>query len=381
MSKKDYYETLGVTKSASQTEIKAAYRKLALKHHPDRNPNNKESESKFKEAASAYEVLSSPEKRKQYDQFGHEGFPNMGGGGNSWGQDGMSMDDIFSNFSDIFEGFFGDSFGGKRQHKSVGPTPARGHDLAKEVKVTLKESFLGVKKDVDFYHFVPCENCNGKGVKAGTSVSKCSACQGHGQIQYRQGFFSYSQTCGSCTGQGYTIPNPCPGCSGQSRIQKYDKFKVTIPAGIFDGAELRITGKGDAGIYGGSAGNLYLRVNVEEDKKFKRIDNDLVCTVMLTYPQLVLGCQIEIENIDETKETVKIPKGCPSGEKITIKSKGFSSLKGSSRGNLIIKTKCHIPKKLPTETKQLLKDYSEKIGTDTTDSDSSITGFFKKFLG
>ena len=382
MSKKDYYVILGVAKTSTKDEIKAAYRKLALKYHPDRNPGDKASESKFKEAAEAYEVLSSEDKRKQYDQLGHEGFTNMGsGGGDQWQTSGMSMDDIFSNFSDIFDGMFGGGFGGRRRTEKAGPTPLRGHDLAKEIKVTLEESYVGSKEEIGYYHFVSCETCNGNGMKPGTTTTECNACKGHGQIQYRQGFFAYSQTCGTCSGQGYTIPNPCTDCSGQSRVQKYDKFKVSIPAGIYDGAELRISSKGDAGIYGGSSGNLYLKITVVPDKKFSREDNDLVCSVMLTYPQLVLGCQVEIENIDGTKETIKVPKSCTVGEKITVKGKGFPSIKRGTRGNLIIIAQCHIPKKLSTESKNLLKEYSEQIGTDTKDSDSSISGFFKKFLG
>ena len=379
MSKRDYYEVLGISKNASQDEIKASYRKLAMKYHPDRNPGDKKAEASFKEAAAAYEVLSNPEKRNKYDQYGHDSFENMGGG--SWGGGGMNMDDIFSNFSDIFEGMFGGGFGGRQQQKKTRPTPLRGHDLAKEIQITLKESYLGTKEEIGFYHFVPCEKCSGQGMKAGTSVEQCKTCQGQGQIQYRQGFFAYSQTCSACSGQGYTIPSPCSECSGQSRVQKYDKFKVTIPAGIFNGAELRITSKGDAGVFGGSAGNLYLRVNVVDDKKFTRIEDDLECKITLTYPQLVLGCQVEIENIDGTKETIKIPKGCPSGEKITIKSKGFPSIKGRSRGNLIVITQCHIPKKISAKAKESIKDYSDEIGTETNDSGSSIASFFKKFLG
>lgn len=377
MAKRDYYEILGVSKTATKDEIKTAYRKLALKYHPDRNPDNKEAEDKFKEAAEAYEILSDDQKRRQYDQFGHAG---MEGGMGGFGAGGMRMEDIFSNFGDIFEGIFGGGFGGQTRKKS-GPTPQRGHDRQLKLDITLKEAFEGIKKEVSYYRFFTCDECQGKGTKPGTNVETCKECDGFGQVQFQQGFFMYSQTCGKCAGQGFTIPSPCPECRGQTRKQKLDKFTITVPAGIFDGAELRVPGKGDAGIFGGPAGDLFVRIHILPDKKFSRIGNDIQCKVMLTYPQMVFGAQIEIENIDGSKETIKIPKGCPSGERIIIHGKGFPILKSKNRGNLIVVTGCHIPKKLSSEAKELLKQYSEVIGTDVSDEEGSIRSFFKKFLG
>ncbi len=376
MEKKDYYNILSVPKTASADEIKASYRKLALKYHPDRNPDNKEAEEMFKEAAQAYEVLSDSEKRKNYDQFGHAGAEGMGMGGNA---QGMNMDDIFETFGDIFGDIFG--MGGQRARRGNRPVPKQGHDLYKEIQISLKEAFLGTKHEVNYYHFVACDTCNGKGTQPGTSVQSCSLCGGSGQMQYKQGFFMYAQTCRNCGGEGYNIPSPCRACSGQSRIQKYDKFTVNIPKGIFDRAELRIAHKGDAGIYGGPAGNLLLHIRIMPDKKFQRIEDDLICHVMLTYPQLVLGCHVEIESIDGTKETIKIPKGCPVGERIIMPGKGFHKLKGKARGNLVVITKCHIPKKLSADAKKALNEYSKQIGTNTDANEGSIASFFKKFLG
>lgn len=377
MSKRDYYEVLGVSKSATTAEIKKAYRKLALKYHPDRNPDNKEAEEKFKEAAEAYEVLSNAEKKQKYDQFGHAGFDGSMGGGHG----GMNMDDIFSQFGDIFGDIFGGSGGQRQRRRSSGPVAQRGHDLYKEVTISLKQAYLGLKHEVSYYHFFACKGCDGKGPKKGTSTQTCSSCQGAGQMQYRQGFFMYSQPCSACSGQGYTIPTPCTDCKGQSRQQNYDKFSVTIPEGVFDGAELRIAGKGDAGVYGGPAGDLFLKIKVKADKNFKRIDNDLVCNLTLTYPQLVLGAQVEIESIDGTKEIIKVPKGCPVGNKIIVAGKGFKKLRGNTRGNLVVIAQCHVPKKLTPQAKKLLKEYSDNIGTDTSNGENSIVSFFKKFLG
>ena len=378
MSKKDFYTTLGVNKSASKEEIKTAYRKLALKYHPDRNPDNKEAEEMFKEISHAYEVLSDDTKRQQYDQVGHNAYQDMGAGGGH----GFDMnEEMFEQFGDIFSAMFGGGAGHtKKRRTKAGPEPKKGHDLYKEVTITLKDAFLGKKEDINFYHFFNCEICKGKGLTPGTSIIACKTCHGSGSIEMRQGPFAFAQPCRACGGEGFTIPSPCTNCKSQSRVQKYDKFTVTIPAGAFDGAELRITEKGDAGVYGGRSGDLFLKIKITPDKKFSRIENDLHCSLMVTYPQLVFGCQVEIENIDGTKEPVKIPKGCAVDEKIMIPGKGFVNLRNKNHGNLVITVKCHIPTKISPEAKELLTKYSETIGTEAK-SDSSLMGFFKKFLG
>lgn len=380
MSKRNYYEVLGVEKNATLEDIKKAYRKLAMKYHPDRNQGNKDAEEMFKEAAEAYEVLSDDKKRTTYDQYGHAGYQNMQGGG---GQH-ANMDDIFRNFGDIFGGVdFGDIFGqgSAQRRKKTGPTPQRGHDVINDVTITLQEAYLGVKKEVAYYHAFACSECNHQGYKNKTDVVTCSQCKGAGQVRYQQGFFAVAQACHACQGQGFTIKNPCPSCKGQSRKQEYERFTVTIPAGIFDGAELRVAGKGDAGIYGGASGDLYLKIKVAQDKRFIREENDLVCTLMLTYPQLVLGCQVEIEHIDGSKITIKVPKGCPVGEKILVPGKGFSKLKGIGTGNLVVITQCHIPKKLTSEQKDALDIFATKLGNNTDQQDGFISSIFKKFLG
>lgn len=376
MNKRDYYEILGVPKNATQEEIKSAYRKLALKYHPDRNPNNKEAEEKFKEAAHAYEVLSNTEKRKQYDQFGSEG--PMGGGMGGFGAD-MNMDDIFSNFEDIFGNIFG---GQKKRAKKSGPIPKKGHDLSKAINISLEEAFSGITKEIKIYHYVVCSDCSGKGSKEPSSIEICKVCNGSGQVGSRHGIFMYTQMCNHCNGEGYIIKNPCPTCKGQTRIQQYDTFKIDIPKGIYDKAELVISGKGDAGIFQGESGNLYLQVNILPHPKFKRVDDDIHCSILVTYPQLVFGCQIEIENIDNTKETLKIPKGSDIGDKIKIKNQGFYKLRGKNRGDLIVTLKCYIPKQLSEKAEKALREYSEAIGTSINEEeqDGTIKSFFKKFL-
>lgn len=377
-TKRDFYEILGVSRTASQDEIKKAYRALAMKYHPDRNPDNKEAEEKFKEAAEAYEYLSDAQKRKQYDQFGHAGM----GGGHSGHQGGMDMNDIFDNFGDIFGDLFGGGGGRSRSRsKKTGPEPKRGHDLYKDIEISLKDAFTGTAMDITYPHFVTCATCSGRGAQKGSSVQTCNACAGSGQITFRQGFFMYSQPCTECGGEGFIIPNPCTDCKGQSRKQIYEKFNLNIQKGMFDGAEIKALGRGDAGVYGGSAGDLLFKVHVMPDKQFKRTSDDLIVNILLTYPQLVFGSQVEIESIDGSKEAIKIPKGCPVGEKIIVPGKGFSKIKGTTRGNLVVITKCHIPTKLSTEAKKALADYSEIIGTKTDAQEGAIAGFFKKFLG
>lgn len=377
MEKRDYYQVLGVSKSATADEIKKAYRALAMKFHPDRNPNNKEAEEKFKEAAEAYEVLSDETKRKQYDQFGHAA-NNMGGGG---GFDGFqNMDDIFAHFGDIFGDIFG---GGGRQQAKRKPQPVakRGHDLIKDLSISLEEAFTGVKKEITYYHFVSCTACNGKGTDNPKNIEVCPECRGTGEMHYRQGIFVYSQSCSKCSGQGFIIKKPCSTCKGQSRIQKYDTLSVSIPKGIFDGAELRVADKGDAGIYGGKPGDLIISVQVQSHKQFKRVQDNIECTVTVTYPQLVLGAQVEITNIDGSKEALKIPKGCPVGERLIVKGKGFTKIRGKGRGDLIATITCNIPKNLSSEAETTLRTYADQIGSDIEDTSGTISGFFKKFLG
>lgn len=382
MAKRDFYEVLGVAKNATTDEIKKAYRTLAMKYHPDRNPNNKAAEEKFKELQEAYAVLSDEKKRPMYDQFGHAAGAQGAGGY-------QDMGDIFGQFNEQFGDQFGDLFsnifgagGGRGRRKKAGPVAQRGHDIGKEIAITLEEAFSGTKKDITYYHFVPCATCKHKGMEAGSKIETCPTCHGTGQLHMGNGMiFVQMGACHACSGQGFVFEKPCQACHGQSRVQKYDTVSVSLPKGIFNGATIRVAGAGDAGVFGGSAGDLLLQIIVMPHKRFKRVDDDIECTVAVTYPQLVFGAHIEIENIDGSKELLKIPRGCPVGERMVIKGKGFTRLRGSGRGNLVVTTTCHIPTTLSVKAEETLRTYSEEIGTKIDSEDGFIAGLFKKFLG
>lgn len=373
MSKRDYYDVLGVNKSASEAEIKKAYRKLAMKYHPDRNPGDKKAESSFKEATEAYEVLSDKNKRGKYDQFGHAGI-NAGADYQNF----SDAHDIFSNFGDIFSNIFTGGGGQQRRARS-GPTPQQGHDLAYEMSISLKEAYTGCKKEIRIYHYTSCKTCSATGCNPGTKPTACSTCGGSGQQTAQQGFFAFSQPCRSCNGNGFSISDPCKDCRGQSRTQQYEKLTVSIPAGIYHNADLRVAGKGDAGTFGGPAGNLYVKVTVATHESFARRGDDLVGTLNLTYTQLVLGSQLEVESLDDTKHTLKVPKGCAVGHEIVIPGKGFKKLRGYGAGNLIFLTQCTVPKKISAQAKEALLAFDTLV--DHEQSSGGLRGFFKKFLG
>ncbi len=361
MSKRDYYEVLGVDKSSDPTVIKKAYRKLAMKYHPDKNPDNKEAEDKFKEAAEAYEVLSNDEKKARYDRFGHAGFQGMGGGGPGGFADAS---DIFENFSDIFGDFFGGAAGGgfsRGGSRSQKPRPKRGSDLRYFLDISLKDSLEGTKKEITFNSDEDCQTCDGSGAEPGKSATTCDHCGGSGQVIQRQGFFTMATTCPSCRGAGTVIKDPCKQCSGGGRLERPRKIQVTVPAGVESGSQLRLSGEGDGGHLGGGDGDLYVVVKVQDHPKFYREGLDLVSDLEVSYLQSILGTEVEVETLSSTVN-VEVPLGTQSGDEVRVKKSGFPSLRGRTKGDIRFKMKVKIPKSLTKKEEKLLREIAEEKG-------------------
>jgi molecular chaperone DnaJ len=368
MSKRDYYEILGVPKTATKDELKKAYRKLALKYHPDRNPGDKQAEANFKECSEAAEVLINEEKRKKYDQFGHAGVNGQAG----FGSQGFNPQD-FGDLGDIFGDIFGDFFGGRGQRRRSQGQP--GDDLQTGIEVTFKEAAFGAKKNISIPKNVECEECHGSGGKEGSKPVTCSQCHGHGEIRRQQGFFTVASTCPKCHGSGQTISNPCPKCNGQGRHRKKVDLEVSIPAGIDSGQRLKLSGEGGAGAQGGHAGDLYLEVVIKEDDFFEREGFDVHCTIPITFSQAALGGEIEVPTLDG-KVALSVPAGTQSGTKMRVKGKGIQKLGQHGRGDQIVKIHVETPTKLNAEQKKLFKDLS---GFDKSKSNPMREGFFEKF--
>ena len=367
MAKRDYYEVLGINKSASADQIKSAYRKLAVKHHPDKNKGDKASEEKFKEASEAYHVLSNAERKQNYDNFGHAAFENGGGG-----RGGFGNFDFSSSFSDIFEDFFGEGFGGGRRSRR---SNNRGSDLRYDLSITLEEAYTGKKQDIKFSTSEKCTTCKGSGSKPGTSASSCSMCGGHGQVRSSQGFFTVQQTCPQCSGSGEQITNPCLECSGQGKRQASKRLSVTIPKGVDDGTRIRLSGKGEAGTKGAGSGDLYLFINVYSHDLFKRSDENLFFECPISIADAALGTSIEIPTIDGGKAKIKIPAGTQSGKQFRLKGKGMPYMRGSGNGDLYIQVNTEVPISLNREQKELLEKFRE---IENEKSNPSIKKFFQK---
>ncbi len=367
MAKRDYYEVLGINKSASADQIKSAYRKLAVKYHPDKNKGDKASEEKFKEASEAYHVLSNAERKQNYDNFGHAAFENGGGG-----RGGFGNFDFSSSFSDIFEDFFGEGFGGGRRSRR---SNNRGSDLRYDLSITLEEAYAGKKQDIKFSTSEKCNTCKGSGSKPGTSASSCSMCGGHGQVRSSQGFFTVQQTCPQCSGSGEQITNPCSECSGQGKRQASKRLSVTIPKGVDDGTRIRLSGKGEAGTKGAGSGDLYLFINVYSHDLFKRSDENLFFECPISIADAALGTSIEIPTIDGGKAKIKIPAGTQSGKQFRLKGKGMPYMRGSGNGDLYIQVNTEVPISLNREQKDLLEKFRE---IENEKSNPSIKKFFQK---
>ncbi len=342
--KRDYYQVLGVTKESSEGEIKKAYRKLALKYHPDRNPGDQQAENNFKEAAEAYAVLSDSSKRAQYDQFGH----SMGGQGFS-GFEGFQ--DSFRDFGDIFGDLFEDFFGGSA--RGGGSRVARGSDLQYSLEIELTEVLHGKKVTLNIPRLETCDACTGSGAEPGSKAETCSDCRGAGQVRMTQGFFSIAQTCRRCQGAGEIISNPCKQCRGNGRTEKTRKIQVKIPPGMESGSRLKISGEGEAGERGGPRGNLFVLVQVRPHTQFKRLDDDVLCDVEIPFTVACVGGSVEVPSL-EGKVKLKIPSGTQSAKIFRLKEKGLPRLHGGGRGDELVRVQIEIPKKLSDEEKKII---------------------------
>ena len=367
MAKRDYYEVLGVNKSASADQIKSAYRKLAVKYHPDKNKDDKGAEEKFKEASEAYHVLSNSERKQNYDNFGHAAFENGGGG-----RGGFGNFDFSNHFSDIFEDFFGEGFGGGRRSRR---SNSRGSDLRYDLSISLEEAFSGKKQDIKFSTSEKCNTCSGSGSKPGHQAGACSMCGGHGQVRSSQGFFTVQQTCPQCAGAGEEITHPCSSCNGQGKKQASKRLSVTIPKGVDDGTRIRLSGKGEAGSRGGSSGDLYLFINVNSHDLFKRSDENLFFECPVSIADAALGTSIEIPTIDGGKAKIKIPAGTQSGKQFRLKGKGMPFMRGNDFGDLYVQVNTEVPISLNKEQKELLEKFRE---IENEKSNPSIKKFFQK---
>ncbi len=358
MSKRDYYDVLGVSKSSTEQEIKSAYRKLAIKYHPDKNKNNKEAEEKFKESTEAYEVLRDSKKRASYDKFGHEGvsgFEGMGRGAYS------DFSDVFGDFDlgDVFEGFFGgssrggSSFGGR----SGGRRVRRGSDIQYDLSVTLEDTASGKEVKLEIPRNESCDSCNGTGSSAGSKPVVCPMCKGAGQVRQTQGFFSVTQACPKCSGTGKIISNPCKKCSGSGLKTVKRSISVKIPAGVESGSRLKISGEGEKGPNDGPSGDLYVMIHVKKHDSFERHGNDIINVVKIPFPTLCLGGQIEVPTIHGTKVKMKIPAGTENGQIFRLKGNGIPYLGSYGKGDQHVKIDIDVPKKLSGKQKELLKEF------------------------
>ena len=354
MAKRDYYEVLGVAKNVPEEELKKAYRKLAMKHHPDRNPGDKTSEEKFKEAKEAYEMLSDPEKRAAYDRFGHAGVdPNAGGAG---GQD-------FSGFADAFGDIFGDIFGASRGKGGAGGGRSnvyRGSDLRYAMEITLEQAAAGFSTEIRVPSWESCTTCEGTGAKPGTKAETCKTCGGQGQVRMQQGFFSIQQTCPSCHGSGKTIPNPCKPCDGVGRVRKQKTLEVKIPAGIDDGMRIRSAGNGEPGLNGGPPGDLYVEISVKVNRVFQRDGDDLHCEVPVGFARAALGGSIDVPTLNG-RASFDLPEGTQTGKTFRLRSKGIKNVRSGVQGDLYCHVLLETPVKLSDHQKKILKSFEDSL--------------------
>ncbi len=370
--KADFYETLGVAKGAGDKELKAAFRKQAMRFHPDRNPDDPEAEQKFKEVNEAYDCLRDPQKRAAYDRFGHAAFENggMGAGGGFGGGAG--------GFADIFEDIFGDMMGGGRRRGAGGRE--RGADLRYNMEIALEEAFSGKTAQIHVPTSIQCDECSGSGAKPGTQPTTCPTCQGHGRVRASQGFFSIERACPQCQGRGQIITDPCPKCSGQGRVTEDRSLSVNIPAGIEDGTRIRLAGEGEAGLRGAPSGDLYIFLSVKPHEFFQRDGSDLYCKVPISMTTAALGGSFEVTTLDGTQTRVKVPEGSQNGRQFRLKGKGMPVLRQPQIGDLYIQVAVETPQNLTKRQRELLQEFEELSSKENSPQSSGFFSRMKDFL-
>jgi molecular chaperone DnaJ len=372
MAKRDYYEILGVTRTAKDAEIKAAFRKLAMQHHPDRNPGDKECEHRFKELNEAYDVLKDGDKRAAYDRFGHAAFEQgMGAGAAGFGAD------FASTFADIFDDFFG--MGGARRGGRGGRE--RGSDLRYNMEITLEEAFRGKAAQINIPTPVICDACTGTGAKSGTRPKACASCGGAGKVRHAQGFFTLERTCVACQGRGQVIEQPCPNCSGSGRVTRARSLTVNIPAGVEEGTRIRLAGEGEAGVRGGPSGDLYIFLSIAAHAFFQRDGADLHCRVPVSMVTAALGGDFDIPTIDGGNSRVKIPPGTQSGRRFRLSSKGMPVLRSKQTGDMYVQVMVETPQNLTKRQRELLMEFEQLSSHDTQPEAAGFFGKVKEFFG
>lgn len=376
MAKRDYYDVLGLARGASPDEIKKAYRVKAKELHPDRNADNPDAESQFKEANEAYEVLKDAEKKAAYDRFGHAAFEGgMGGGGGRPGGYGANQGDFASAFSDVFDDLFGDFMGGRGGGRG---RAARGADLRYNLRVTLEEAYSGLHKTINVPTSVACSACSGSGAEGGAEPQTCPTCSGMGKVRAQQGFFTVERTCPTCGGLGQIIKNPCKVCAGEGRVHKERALSVNIPAGVETGTRIRLAGEGEAGMRGGPSGDLYIFLEVTKHDLFERENTNLFCRVPVSMATAALGGDIEVPTIDGGRSRVKIPAGSQSGRQMRLRSKGMPALRGGPAGDMFIELAVETPVNLTSRQKDLLREF-EDLSEDNNPEGKSFFSSVKTF--
>ncbi|MDA9855606.1 molecular chaperone DnaJ [Paracoccaceae bacterium] len=372
MSKRDYYEVLGLSKGASADEIKKGYRSKAKELHPDRNTSDPSAESKFKEANEAYDVLKDPERKAAYDRFGHAAFEGgMGGGG------GQRQGDFSSAFSDVFDDLFGDFMGGG-QRGGGRSRASRGSDLRYNLEISLEDAYSGLQKSINVPTSVQCSPCNGSGAAGGSEPSTCPTCSGMGKVRASQGFFTVERTCPSCSGMGQVISNPCPSCGGQGRSNKDRSLSVNVPAGVETGTRIRLSNEGEAGLRGGPAGDLYIFIEVREHKIFQRDGSSLFCRIPVSMSGAALGGDIEVPTMDGGRSRVKIPAGSQSGRQMRLRGKGMPAIKSAQKGDMFIEIAVETPVNLTSKQRELLREF-EALSEDNNPESKSFFSSVKSF--